>query len=228
MSAPTGAADPPAAPPEAARPPTSPPSPSARRQAARRRRAARGTARVDRVDRVVLGLLGAIAVVVGAIGLAGPGRQPGGRYRDAVSRVVDAPDLALGVTLAACALVLAASLWWAWSQISPRSGDGRIATTTIARTPLGVTTIEPAAAAQALARDLGSVPGVHAARVRIVALGERPDLIATVDLHREADLASVRRELEGPLGRFAASTNARALDAELRFRATRHRPAKVR
>ncbi len=195
--------------------------------AARRRRAAHGTTRVDRVNRAVLLVLGLGAIAAGVVILIGPRRAPSNLYADAASSVVDAADVALGLTLASCTLVVVLSLWWAWSQVSPRSGDGRISTTTVARTPLGVTTIEPAAAAHALARDLESVPGVHAARVRVISLGPSPDLIATVDLQRDVDLAAVRRALEAPLDRFRGSTGARDLDAELRLRLTKHRPPKV-
>ena len=193
-----------------------------RRTRVRSRRARTGITGVDRVNRVVLFLIGAGLIAAGTVALLSPQnvdlRQPRRLYADGARNIIDNPDLAFAITVAAAVVLFLLGLRWAWAQISPASGDGRISTTTVSRSPKGVTTVEPVSVARALAADLESVEGVHEANVRVIAMGSRPDLLATLEVRRDVALDTVRQAIEEPLSRFCASTGTEDVEAEIRIR----------
>lgn len=188
----------------------------------RRRRARFGITAVDRVNRCVLALLGVLLVAAGVVALLAEDdlelRQPSRLYQDTVRNILDERVPSFAIVLVVAVILVLAGLRWAWGQVSPTSGDGRIGTTTVDQSTKGVTTLEPVSAAKALSSDLETVEGVTRAGVRVISIGSRPDLIATIDVRRDVDLREVRRDAEEPLGRFLAATGSQDLEAELRFR----------
>lgn len=220
----TAELSPPTGPESATRAPSPAPSGRRRRRRARvrNRRARYGISGIDRVNRCVLALVGLVLIAAGVVGLLSDDRldlrPPARLYQDAASDIVDARAISLTIVLVIAIVLLLAGLAWSWAQVSPASGDGRISTTTVARTKQGVTTLEPVSAAKALSSDLETVDGVTRAGVRVISVGSRPDVIATVDIRRDVDLRHLRRDLDGPLDRFLAATGTQELDVELRFR----------
>jgi len=186
---------------------------------------------IDRVNRVALGLIGAVMAAAGVIGLLARRRaidlaEPGTLYRRVHRNVVDHPETWKWSAIAGGTVLALASLLWVWRQIRPR-GDGRISTTVLTRSQRGKTSVEPVAVARAVAKDLERVPGVTGAKVRMVTMTTRPQLVALVSIRDDADPHRVREGAELPYFRLCQALAVDAVDVDLRLRPTDELAARV-
>lgn len=206
--------------------------PAKRRTRAHRRRARFGITAVDRVNRWVLGLLAATLLAVGAIAILAQDRldidPPARLYRDVSRNIIEQQRLSLAIVIGAALLIIVLGLRLAWAQVSPASGDGRVGTTTLGPSHRGTTTLAPVSAAKALASDIETIDEVSRASVRVTSIGSSADLIATIDLRRDASLKQLRHDLELPLERFGDSTGSAEVEAEIRFRVADETAPRVR
>ena len=189
----------------------------------RRRQAATGSAPADRADRFLLALFGLVAVGLGTVALLARNgtldlRSPGSLYDDAVRSAIDHQEVWTGVAVAAAVVVAVLGLVWAWVQVRLRPERGRLGQTVMTRGPRGRTSLAPSGVARVLAADVARIDGVTDASARLTELRPVPEVLVSVELRADADLRAVRRALEAPLARMAASIGAEAVDAELRVR----------
>ncbi|CAN5609704.1 hypothetical protein BH24ACT4_BH24ACT4_08480 [soil metagenome] len=206
-------------------PPVAAVSTATRRQARRRRRRARtGAARVDRVDRALLATLGLVAIAVGTLALlAAQGdrvdlREPRSLYLEAKDSVLAHSELWTAGAIAGGVVVALLGLLWAWSQVRPHPERGRLGETVLTGERRGRTSLAPAPVARALAADVRTVDGVVDASARVVALGQVPEVLLSIETLIGADLPAVRAALEAPLARLGASLGVQAVDLELRIK----------
>ncbi len=189
------------------------------------------TPTIDRANRLVLTLVGLVLTAAGTIGLLARNgvidvAEPGTLYRRVRHNVVDHADVWEWCAIAGGILLAAVALLWAWRQVRPR-GDGRISTTVVNHTGRGKTSVEPVAVARALAKDLQQVPGVSGAKVRMVSIDTRPQLLAMVSIRDDADPDDVRLRAEAPFARLCRALEVDAVDVELRLRPTDEVAARV-
>jgi hypothetical protein len=186
---------------------------------------------LDRVNRIALGVIGALMLAAGITGiLAANGSitldPPGTIYRRLARNVVDNPTVWQWAVIGVGALLAIACLLWVWRQVRPRD-DGRIGTTVVARTGRGKTSLEPVAVARAAAKDLRLVPGVTGAKVRMVSLDARPQVVASLSILDDADPDAVRAAAEAPFARLCTALQVDGIDVDLRLRPTDQVSARV-
>lgn len=186
---------------------------------------------IDRVNRIALGLIGAGMAAAGVIGLLARSNaidlaEPGTLYRRVNRNVVDHPDTWTWAAIAGGTVLALISLLWVWRQVRPR-GDGRISTTVLTRSGRGKTSVEPVAVARTVAKDLERVPGVTGAKVRMVSMTTRPQLVAMVSIRDDADPHRVREGAELPYFRLCQALDVEAVDVDLRLRPTDEVAARV-
>jgi len=187
----------------------------------------------DRTNRVLLALLGLLLFAAGAAGLlAGTDVFADDLDRrrlldNPVARFVGDNSAWFWPVAALVAAILALlALRWFLAVLSPapRAGDVLISGDRSA----GRTTLRSGALSDALASELETYRGVHAARVRVSGTPTDPSLDITVRTTEDADLARLRHRIE-----TEALTHARqALDAprlpvRLDLTATDHRSSRV-
>ncbi len=186
---------------------------------------------VHRLNRVVLTLLGLVLTAAGVVGLLARNHsldlaEPGTYYRRLHRNAVDHSDVWRYAVVGGAAVLALVAVFWFWRQLRPRS-DGRIGSTLMRRTQRGRTSVEPVALARVVAQDLRLVPGVSAAKVRMVTLSNRPELVATVSIRDDADPDEVRAGAEGPFGRLCLALDVPAVEVDLRLRPTDEVAARV-
>jgi hypothetical protein len=186
---------------------------------------------LNRVNRIALGVIGALMLAAGVVGiLAGNGTltidPPGTLYRRVSRNVVDHPDIWQWAVIGVGTLLAIACLLWVWRQVRPRH-EGRISTTVVARTGRGKTSIEPVAVARAAAKDLRLVPGVTGAKVRMVSIDTRPQIVASLSILDDADPDAIRAAAEAPFTRLCTALEVDGLDVDLRLRPTDEVSARV-
>jgi hypothetical protein len=176
----------------------------------------------DRLNATVLTLLALVLLGVGAYGLArGYGAFGDARaadpvltedVRDAVTRNSDwFWPLAAVLSL----LVAWLGLRWLLAQLT---------TTAVGHLPVradgpGRTDLLGAGATAALARDIEEYPGVRNASARLIGDHPVPEISVTVEVHDDADIAAVRRQIEEhALVRFRGALELTKLRAQIHFR----------
>jgi hypothetical protein len=176
-----------------------------------------------RMDAAVLTLLGLALLGAGGYGLArgygafGDGRadEPvlGTPVRDFVSRN---GDWFWPVAAVVALLVAYAGLVWLLRQL--RAGRvSRLDRTQ--RSARGTTFVRATSAADALARDVESYPGVRSASARLLHDGARPDVDLAVDVTEDADVPGIRQRIEShAFPRFRQALELEHLDARVQFR----------
>lgn len=187
---------------------------------------------IDAVNRVVLALIGLALAAAGAVTLLAANDvididQPGQLYGRAADNTGANPWVWGVAAIAGAVVVAVLGLYWVVRQVRARSDGPGIGTTDYIRTPKGTTTLEPAAVAKAVARDLERVPGVAGSRVRITELRPRPHVIAVLSLHDDAEVSAVTEGIEEPLGRLRENLGASDLSADVRLRPTAGRGSRV-
>ena len=176
----------------------------------------------DRLNTAVLTLLAVLLLAAGAYGLArgygafGDGRAAdpvlGDDLRDFVTRN---GDWFWPVAAAVSLLVAWMGLRWLLAQIT---------TPTVNRLPVrsdgpGDTELLASGATAALARDIEEYPGVRGARARLVSDHPSPEVEVTVDVHDDADLPGVRRQIEEhALARFRGALELQELRSRVHLR----------
>lgn len=186
---------------------------------------------LDRVNRIVLGVVGLLLLAAGVVGILGANgslriEQPGVLYRRVARNATANPDQWKWSAVGGGAVLALVCLFWAWRQIRPR-GEGRIGNTVLARTGRGKTSVEAVAVARAVAKDLRTVPGVTAAKVRMVSIDTRPECVARLGILDDADPEAVRTATEEPFARLCQALAVDAVDVDLRLRPTDERSSRV-
>ena len=187
----------------------------------------------DRTNRVVLALLGVLLFAGGTLGVLA-GTEALGRDLDRrrlldnpVARFIGDnsgwfwPAAALGA-----ALLALLGLRWLVAVLSPapRAGDIVIRSDRSA----GRTTLRPGALGDALATELQTYRGVHAARVRVSGTPTDPGLEVAVRTTEDADLAQLRHRIETEaLIHTRQALDAPQLPIRLDLTTTDHRSSRV-
>lgn len=205
-----------------------PPRPSTRAGRRLNRITASGTGRIDRFNRVVFVVIGVILVAAGGAGLllgggVIDGTSPGTLYARRATDAATSPDLAAGIAMAVCLVVLLVSLRWALAQLRPVSDGERLVTLTLSTGPRGRTTVAAASVARAASADIASRPGVTSAKVRLRALQPQTRATLSVELALDADPEAVLGELQAALTRLLGALDVDEADsqAEIRLRFAR-------
>ena len=176
----------------------------------------------DRLNAAVLTVLAIVLLGVGAYGLArGYGAFGDARasdplltedVRDFVSRN---SDWFWPLAAALALLVAWLGLRWLLAQLStasvghlPGRADGP-----------GHTELLGSGATSALARDIEGYPGVRSASARLVGDHPVPEVSVTADVHADADIPAVRRQIEEhALERFRSALELTTLRSEIHLR----------
>ncbi len=158
------------------------------------------TAPIDRVNRTLLALLGLLLTVAGLVGLAlgfevfGARRSEGSMLPGRLERFFQDHGWAwLLVALAALVVALLA-LRWLLAQLHRQR---------VTEIPLerhqgsGATRLRAGAVTDALCQEVEGYRGVERADGRLIRDPQRPDLLLRVDLNERADIAALRRRIEG-------------------------------
>lgn len=176
----------------------------------------------DRLNSTVLTLLALLLLGIGAYGLArGYGAFGDTRAADPVLDD-DVRDFVSRNANWFWPLAAAASLLVAWLGL--RWLLAQISTPTVGRLPVradgpGHTELVTSGATAALARDIEDYPGVRAARARLVSDHPAPEVEVTVDVHDDADVPGVRRQIEEhALARFRGALELQELRSQVHVR----------
>lgn len=176
----------------------------------------------DRLNATVLTVLALILLGVGGYGLArgyeafGEDRAGDPILTDDVRDFVSRNGDWFWPLAAALALLVAwLGLRWLLAQLStaavghlPVRADGP-----------GHTELLGSGATSALARDIEGYPGVRSASARLVGDHPVPEVSVTVDVHDDADIAAVRRQIEEhALVRFRGALELTKLRSEIHLR----------
>lgn len=176
----------------------------------------------DRLNGTVLTLLALLLLGIGAYGLA----RGYGAFGDtmAADPVLDdeVRDFVSRNANWFWPLAAAASLLFAWLGL--RWLLAQMSTPTVGRLPVradgpGHTELVTSGATAALARDIQDYPGVRAARARMVSDHPAPEVEVTVDVHDDADVPGVRRQIEEhALARFRGALELQELRSQVHVR----------
>lgn len=191
----------------------------------------------DRVNRVLLLLIGLALVAASLWGLLTafdtlppwlpPMEPPASWYASVAQATADDPLLWGSVVAAAIVVLIVAAVRWALQQVRPGPRP-RVSTTTLTDGDVGRTTVEPAALARAVARDLGNRRGILRADARLASLGNvvRVELEAVLaeGMDRGDADAAVSRVLE----RLGQAVDRDDIRADIRLRYTDRVGARVR
>lgn len=176
----------------------------------------------DRLNAAVLTLLGIALVAAGAYGLArGYGAFGDARAADPVL-TADVRDFVSrnGDWFWPLAAVLALLVSW----LGLRWLLAQLGTSTVGHLPVradgpGHTELLSSGATAALARDIEDYPGVRRASARLI--GDHPvtEVAVHVEVHDDADIAGVRRQIEGhALTRFRTALELTTLRSQVHIR----------
>ncbi|MDQ6799013.1 MAG: alkaline shock response membrane anchor protein AmaP [Actinomycetota bacterium] len=192
---------------------------------------ASGGGRIDRFNR---GLFLAVGVILAAAGGGGlvlgegvvAGTSPATLYARRADEAASRPDLAAGIAMAVCLVLLLVGLRWAFAQLRPVSDGERLANLTLFAGPRGRTTVAATTVAKAAAADISSRPGVTSAKVRLRALRPQTRVTLSVEMILDADPNAVLGELQDALTRLFGALDADRTNsqAEIRLRFARPRP----
>lgn len=176
----------------------------------------------DRVNALVLTVLALILLGVGAYGLArGYGAFGDARAADPVL-TEDVRDLVTRNSDWFWPLAAVLSLFVAWLGL--RWLLAQLATPAVGHLPVradgpGRTELAGSGATAALARDIEEYPGVRNASARLIGDHPVPEISVTVDVHDDADIAAVRRQIEEhALARFRGALELTKLRSQIHFR----------
>jgi hypothetical protein len=186
----------------------------------------------DRLNSTVLTLLSLALIAAGAYGLArGYGAFGDRRAEDPVMSeevrgfVTRNSDWFWPVAAVVSLLLAWLGLRWLLAQLS---------TPTVSRLPVradgpGHTELLGAGATAALARDIEEYDGVRAAHARLVGDDPVPEVEVTVDVHDDADVPAVRRQIEEhALARFRSALELTQLRSTVHVRLTERAGRTVR
>ncbi len=157
------------------------------------------SSRVDAVNRVVLGLIGLLLVATGGLGLAlgfgAYGNPPPRVLPEEVRAYPGQQPWFWWVVGAGCALLALLGLWWLLAQLRT-DRVARLDLTTDDRN--GLTVVHAAALSHAIENEAAKLRGVTHASARLRQKRGRR-LTLAVSLADHADIAEIRRALEGPV-----------------------------
>ncbi|MDQ6839716.1 MAG: hypothetical protein M3137_15665 [Actinomycetota bacterium] len=227
---PEGSADRPGGSPHEAR--LIPPRPSTRAGRRLNRMTASGGGRVDRFDRGLFLLVGLVLAAAGVGGLLlGEGvidwTSPAALYSQRAADAAGHPDLAAGIAMAVCLVLLLLALRWAFAQLRPVSDGERLATLTLVPGPQGRTTVAATTVAKAAAADIASQAGITSARVRLRALRPQTRVTMTVEMKLDADPDAVLDELDAALTRLLGALETDRSESRTEIRLRFARPARA-
>ncbi|MDQ2725048.1 MAG: hypothetical protein M3Y36_06085 [Actinomycetota bacterium] len=210
-----------------------PPRPSTRAGRRLDRITASGTGRIDRLNRVLFGIVGVILAGAGGGGLllgegVIHGTSPGTLYARRATDAATNPDLAAGIAMALCLVVLLVALRWAFAQLRPVTDGERLATLTLFAGPRGRTTVAAASLAKAASADIASRLGVTSAKVRLRALQPQTRVTLSVELALDTDPDAVLGELQEALTRLLGALDVEEADSQTEIRLRFARPVRSR
>lgn len=176
----------------------------------------------DRLNAAVLSLLGVVLIAAGAYGLArGYGAFGDARATDPV--MTEGPrDFVSRNTDWFWPLAAALSLLLAWLGL--RWLLAQLGTPTVGHLPVradgpGHTELLSNGATAALARDVEDYAGVRSASARLIGDDPIPEVAVHVDVHEDADVGAVRRQIEEhALVRFRSALELTTLHSQIHVR----------
>ncbi len=187
----------------------------------------------DRTNRVMLLLLAVLLIAVGAgagaasIGVFGTGTRHGTLTDNPVWAFFGAHGAWLWpVIAAAAAIIVLLALRWLLTLLfsTDRAGDLPIVTAGSA----GRTSLASGALTEAVAEEIESYRGVHAASARLIGEPGDPRLVVGAELEADADAAALRRRIEiGALTHARTAVGDPALAAQLDLTVTTRPSARV-
>ncbi|MDQ6783028.1 MAG: hypothetical protein M3063_06230 [Actinomycetota bacterium] len=192
---------------------------------------ASGGGRVDRFNRKLLGLLGLVVAAGGAGGLllglgALDATSPGALYAARADDVAANANLAAGIAMAVCLILVVLGLRWAFAQLRPVTDGERLGTLKLCTGPRGRTTVAATTVARAAAADIASQPGIASAKVRLRAVQPQARVTLAVEVELDADADAVLSELESALTRLLGALGSDPSEARSEIRLRFSRPAR--
>ncbi len=155
----------------------------------------------DRTNRVMLLLLAVLMIAVGAaagaasVGAFGTGTMHRTLMDNPVGNFFGAQgDWIWPVIAAAAAIVVVLALRWLLTLMF--STDRRRDIPVVAASSAGRTVLTAGALTEAVAEEIESYQGVHAASARLIGEPAAPKLVVGADLEADADPAALRRRIE--------------------------------
>ncbi|MBF6210211.1 alkaline shock response membrane anchor protein AmaP [Nocardia puris] len=153
--------------------------------------------RPAKLNRGLIGLVGAALIAAGVLALVAHYGRLGWVDSDAplVPGTGGPPTWVLWVTIAGAVVLGLLCLRWLFAQLfrMPKTEVWRVGTDT----GTGTTTLESGTAADAVADDIESYPGVRSAAAWLSGPGDAPELHLTVTAETFADIAELRKRILG-------------------------------